>query len=68
MTSATLELLAAHAAVAIHNARQYKEIQEAKAMVGNMTAVAWMGTVAGAWPHSVGNGYCNLRPDQIDTN
>ena len=43
------------AVIAIQNARRYRELREARAMVGNITAVAWMGLVAGAWRHSIGN-------------
>jgi signal transduction histidine kinase len=43
------------AAIAIQNTRRYQELKEARAMVGNITAVAWMGLVAGAWRHSIGN-------------
>ena len=50
-----LQSLAAHAAVAIHNARMYQALKDTKAMVGNITAVAWMGLVAGAWRHAIGN-------------
>ena len=43
------------AVIAIQNARRYQELKDAKATVGNITAVAWMGLVAGAWRHAVGN-------------
>ena len=49
-----LVALASQAAVAIENARQYEELKQTKGLVGTMTAVAWMGTVAGAWRHAIG--------------
>jgi GAF domain-containing protein len=59
---ALIEALASQMAVAIDRAHQYEELKrtyeelkEIKGLVGTMTAVSWMGTVAGAWRHSVGN-------------
>ena len=43
------------AVIAIQNADRYRELRETRATVGNITAVAWMGLVAGAWRHSIGN-------------
>jgi len=43
------------AVIAIQNTRHYQELKETRATVGNITAVAWMGLVAGAWRHSIGN-------------
>jgi signal transduction histidine kinase len=43
------------AAIAIQNTRRYRDLKEARATVGNITAVVWMGLVAGAWRHSIGN-------------
>jgi two-component system NtrC family sensor kinase len=43
------------AVIAIQNAGRYRELRETRATVGNITAVAWMGLVAGAWRHSIGN-------------
>jgi GAF domain-containing protein len=43
------------AAIAIQNTRRYQELKETRATVGNITAVAWMGLVAGAWRHTIGN-------------
>lgn len=50
-----LEALARLAAVAIDRARQYEELKHTKGLVGTITAISWMGTVAGTWRHSVGN-------------
>jgi signal transduction histidine kinase len=59
---ALLEGLASQAAVTIDRARQYEklkstyeELERTKGLVATMIAVSWMGTVAGAWRHSVGN-------------
>jgi GAF domain-containing protein len=48
-------ILAGQAAAIIENARLYQELQTTKGRVGAMTAVAWMGTVVGAWRHAIGN-------------
>ena len=50
-----LQALAAYAAIALENAKRYQELKDTQATVGNITAVAWMGLVAGAWRHSIGN-------------
>jgi signal transduction histidine kinase len=47
--------LAELAVIAIQNTSHYQELKEARATVGNITAVAWMGLVASAWRHSIGN-------------
>ena len=43
------------ASIAIQNTRRFQELKETRATVGNFTAVAWMGLVAGAWRHTIGN-------------
>jgi GAF domain-containing protein/anti-sigma regulatory factor (Ser/Thr protein kinase) len=43
------------AVIAILNTRRYQELKETRATVGNITAVAWMGLVSGAWRHTIGN-------------
>ncbi|MEA3335860.1 MAG: GAF domain-containing protein [Chloroflexota bacterium] len=48
-----LEALAAQAAVALDNARQYRDIQEIKGYVGSQNAVDWMRMVASSWGHSI---------------
>jgi GAF domain-containing protein len=50
-----LSSLAELAVIAIQNAQAYKDLKQAKLLVGNMATLAWTGTVAGAWRHSVGN-------------
>jgi GAF domain-containing protein len=50
-----LRILAGQAAAIIENARLYQELQTTKGRVGAMMAVAWMGTVVGAWRHAIGN-------------
>jgi len=50
-----LSAFAKLAAIAIQNTRRYQELKETRSIVGNITAVAWMGLVAGAWRHSIGN-------------
>ena len=60
----TLESLAANAAIAIQNARSYEELKQTKGRVGAMTAVVWMGTVAGAWRHAIGN-YATVIEDLV---
>lgn len=47
-----LELLAAQVAVALENARRHRELQEAKGMVGERTALAWMGLADNLWRHT----------------
>jgi len=48
-----LEALAAQAAIAIQNARQYEELKRTKGLVGARTALAWMGMASSAWGHGV---------------
>jgi len=48
-----LESLAAQAASAIQNARQYEELKRTKGLVGARTALAWMGMASSAWGHGV---------------
>jgi GAF domain-containing protein/response regulator of citrate/malate metabolism len=50
-----LHIFTNQAAAVVENARLYEELKQAKGFVGTMTAVAWMGTVAGAWRHAIGN-------------
>jgi GAF domain-containing protein len=50
-----LRAFAELAAIAIQNTRRYQELRDAKAKIGNITAVAWMGLVAAAWRHAIGN-------------
>jgi PAS domain S-box-containing protein len=50
-----LSAFAELASIAIQNTRRYRDLKEARATVGNITAVAWMGLVSGAWRHSIGN-------------
>ncbi len=50
-----LSAFAELAVIAIQNTRRYRELKETRATVGNITAVAWMGLVAAAWRHSIGN-------------
>lgn len=56
-----LELLAAQAAVAIQNARQYEELKRTKGLVGSRTALAWMGMVSSTWRHSVEQSALTIR-------
>lgn len=48
----TLEAMAAQAAIAIQNARQYEELRRTKGLVGARTALAWMGMASSTWRHS----------------
>jgi GAF domain-containing protein/DNA-binding LacI/PurR family transcriptional regulator len=50
-----LQMMADQLAIAIDNARQFEELKKTKEYVGAMMAVTWMGTVAGAWRHAIGN-------------
>jgi len=49
-----LQLLAELAVVAIHNTRQFQVLKDTQNLAGTMAAVAWMGTVSGAWRHAIG--------------
>jgi two-component system NtrC family sensor kinase len=51
----TLQILADQLANAIDNARQYKELEQTKGLVGARTALAWMGMTSSAWRHTTGN-------------
>jgi signal transduction histidine kinase len=46
-------IFANHASIAIQNARQYRELEHAKGLVGARTALAWMGMASSAWRHAV---------------
>jgi GAF domain-containing protein/ActR/RegA family two-component response regulator len=59
-----LSSLAELAVIAIQNAQAYKDLKQAKLLVGNMATLAWTGTVAGAWRHSVGN-HAAIIGDQV---
>lgn len=48
-----IELLAAQAAVAIQNAKQYEDLRTMKALVGPRTATEWMRMVSTAWGHAL---------------
>lgn len=48
-----LDLLAAQAALAIRNARQYEELRRAKSLVGSHAALAWMGMANTVWRHAI---------------
>lgn len=56
-----LETLAGQTAVAIHRAKQYQELKEAKGLVGARTALAWMGMASNAWRHSIEGDAVNIR-------
>jgi len=60
-----LELLAAQAAIAIQNARQYEELTRTKGMVGARTALAWIGMTSAAWRHTIGNRAVTIA-EQVD--
>ncbi|GEM_PF-4846047 len=47
-----LELLAAEIGVALENARQYRELQEAKGLLGQRTLLAWAGMADNLWRHT----------------
>lgn len=53
--------IAYHAAIAIHNAKQYDELKRVKGMVGARTALAWMGMASSAWRHSIEGHAINIR-------
>jgi len=50
-----LEALATYAAIALENASTFTELHETKQRVQSMKNLVWVGTVAGAWRHSIGN-------------
>jgi GAF domain-containing protein len=63
-----VELLAAQAAVAIHNAKQFEELQKAleelkktRGQVGSAMALAWMGMATNTWRHSIEGNAINVR-------
>ncbi len=57
----TLEALAAQAAIAIRNVRQYTELKRTKGLVGARTALAWMGMANSTWRHSIEGSAINIR-------
>ena len=48
-----LEALAAQAAIAIQNARQYEDLMKTKGLVGARTALAWMGITSGSFDQGI---------------
>jgi hypothetical protein len=56
-----IELLAAQAAVAIKNARQYDELKKTKGLVGASTALVWMGMAKSHYRHSIEGHAINIR-------
>ncbi len=56
-----LELLAAQAALAIRNARQYEELRRTKGLVGARTALAWMGMTSSVWRHAIDKHAVTIR-------
>jgi PAS domain S-box-containing protein len=56
-----LEHLAAQAAVAIQNARQYEELGQIQGLVGARTALAWMGMASSNWRHTIDGHAISIR-------
>lgn len=56
-----LKSLAAQAAVAIQNARRFKELKSIKGYVGNYTALRWMKMVSTSWAHNIRRGVGTAR-------
>jgi len=56
-----LESLAAQAALAIQNARQYDEMRRARSIIGARTALAWMGMASSAWRHAINEHALTIR-------
>jgi len=50
-----LDTIAYQIAAALHNVGQYEELKKTKGLVGTRTALAWMGMIAGAYRHEMGN-------------
>jgi len=48
-----LKHLASQAAIAIHNARQYEQLERNRVTYAARTQLAWVGMVSGAWRHSI---------------
>ena len=42
-------------ASALHNVKQYRELNEARVKVGTRTALAWMGIISSTYRHQIGN-------------
>jgi PAS domain S-box-containing protein len=58
-----LEALASYAAIAIENARRFKELRELKGLVGANLAVAWMGMASNAWRHTIEGHAITIRDE-----
>ena len=56
-----IELLAAQAAVAVHNAEQFEELERTKGLVGSRTALAWMGMTSNVWRHAIEGHATNIK-------
>jgi signal transduction histidine kinase len=50
-----LEMLSSNVSIAIQNARTFEELKTTKLNVESLVNLAWAGTVASAWRHSIGN-------------
>ena len=57
----TLQALAELAVIALHNARQYDDLEQTKGLVGARTALAWMGMATNAWSHSIAANAIHIR-------
>lgn len=55
-----LEALSAQAALAIRNAKQYKDLEQIKGFVGSQTALEWMKMLSENWGHSIRNKVSNV--------
>jgi GAF domain-containing protein len=53
--------LAAQAAIAIQNARQYEELKQTRGLIGARTALAWMGMASSAWRHTIDKHALTIR-------
>ncbi len=48
-----MKLLAAQAAVALENARRYRQLRHTQGLVGPRTVLAWTGLVSSVWRHDI---------------
>ena len=56
-----MKLLAELAVIAIQNHIQYQKLLKSQGLIGTMKAGAWMGFVAGAWIHTIGQKAATIK-------
>lgn len=54
-------ILANHTAIAIQNARAYRDLKRTKSMIASRTALAWLGMASSVWRHTIDKHAVTIR-------